>query len=190
MFSNAANNSLPFSEQDLKRALASPEGAQLLAMLRAGNGEALSQAAQAVRSGNYDGIRSALEPVLQNPAEQKLLEKLKANREKPMDQLDEALGKLLNDPGAMAQVMQLAQNLGGALPAPSPAADAPGQSAPAADPMQMLSALRTDERQASLFRALSAYLSPKRREKLERAMQLARLSGLMKAAMQLPDREE
>ncbi len=107
-----------------------------------------------------------------------------------MDQLDEALGKLLNDPGAMAQVMQLAQNLGGALPAPSPAADAPGQSAPAADPMQMLSALRTDERQASLFRALSAYLSPKRREKLERAMQLARLSGLMKAAMQLPDREE
>ncbi len=81
MFSNAANNSLPFSEQDLKRALASPEGAQLLAMLRAGNGEALSQAAQAVRSGNYDGIRSALEPVLQNPEAQKLLEKLKANRE-------------------------------------------------------------------------------------------------------------
>ncbi len=96
-----------------------------------------------------------------------------------MEQLDEALGKLLNDPGAMAQVMQLAQSLGASAPEQP---QQPPVSAP--DLMGMLSSLRTDERQATLFRALGAYLPPKRREKLERAMQLARLSGLLKVAMQ------
>ena len=46
------------------------------------------------------------------------------------------------------------------------------------------------DRRSALLAALEPYLSPARREKLRRAMQLARLSGLMKAAMQLPDREE
>ena len=78
MFSNAANNSLPFSEEDLRRALSSPEGAQLLARLRAGNGEALSRAARAVRSGDYAGARSALEPALRDPEALALLEKLAA----------------------------------------------------------------------------------------------------------------
>lgn len=80
MFSNAANNS-PFSEADLKRALASPEGARLLAILRAGNGDALNQAAQAVKTGDYAGAKTVLEPLLKNPEAQKLLEKLSANRE-------------------------------------------------------------------------------------------------------------
>ena len=102
-----------------------------------------------------------------------------------MEQLDDALGRLLNDPGAMAQVMSLAQTLGAGMQTPpEPGSDG----APQTDPEQMLSALRTDERQSTLFRALGAYLSPERREKLERAMRLARLSGLMKAALQASDR--
>ena len=98
-----------------------------------------------------------------------------------MDQLDDALGKLLNDPGAMAQVMRLAQNL---LPAQT---DAGSDATPGVD----LPAPKPDaDRRSALLAALEPYLCPARREKLRRAMQLARLSGLMKAAMQLPDREE
>lgn len=104
-----------------------------------------------------------------------------------MDQLDEALGKLLNDPGAMAQVMSLAQSLGVASAEKN---ETPEEPSPAPDLIGMLSTLKGDDRQASLFRALGPYLSPKRRKKLERAMQLARMSGLMKAALKLPDREE
>ncbi len=104
-----------------------------------------------------------------------------------MEQLDDALGRLLNDPGAMAQFMNLAQSLGAGLSETS--AEAPEGRAPTADLSQMLAAIGTDERQASLFRALGAYLSPKRREKLEKAMQLTRLLGLIKAAMQQSDQD-
>ncbi len=75
--------------------------------------------------------------------------------------------------------MSLAKSLG--------SADA-AQLAPAEteqpDLSKMRSMIRTDDRQTTLLRALGAYLAPERREKLERAVQLARLSGLMKTAMQ------
>ena len=98
-----------------------------------------------------------------------------------MEQFDDALGKLLNDPDAMAQVMRLAQNL---LPAPTEEGPEPtsGGKLPTPGP--------GGDRQSALLQALEPYLSPARREKLRRAMQLARLSGLIKTAMQLPDREE
>ena len=95
-----------------------------------------------------------------------------------MDQLEDALGKLLNDPGAMSQVMQLAQSLG-----------ASAQSAPEQETMTLAPVPAADRRSA-LLQALEPYLSPERRQKLRRAMQLARLSGLMKTVMQLPDRED
>lgn len=78
MFSNAANNSgsLPFTQADLARALASPEGRQLLALLRRDGGDALQQAAQAVKTGNYEAAKTVLEPMLQNPEAAALLGKL------------------------------------------------------------------------------------------------------------------
>ena len=96
-----------------------------------------------------------------------------------MEQLDETLGRLLSDPGAMEQIMSLAKSLGSADAAqPTPAeTEQP-------DLSKMRSMIRTDDRQTTLLRALGAYLAPERREKLERAVQLARLSGLMKTAMQ------
>ena len=77
MFSNAANNSLPFSEEDLRRALSSPEGRRLLSILRAGDGEALNRATQAVGRGDYADAQALLSPMLRNPEAQKLVEQLK-----------------------------------------------------------------------------------------------------------------
>ena len=77
MFSNAANNSLHFSEEDLRRAIASSEGRQLLSLLRSGDGEALSRAVQAVWRGDYSDAQSVLEPMLRDPEAQKLVEQLK-----------------------------------------------------------------------------------------------------------------
>ncbi|MBR4132628.1 MAG: hypothetical protein IKT99_06580 [Oscillospiraceae bacterium] len=94
-----------------------------------------------------------------------------------MDPLDEALGKLLSDPGAMAQVMSLAKTLGAEPPQEPVMADVP---APAV----------RDDRQTALFRALASYLPEKRRKKLERAMQIARLSRLAQSALVQPDPEE
>ena len=74
MFSNGANNS--FSEADLKRVLASPEGQRLLALLRTDGGGALRQAMQAVKGGDYDRAKTALEPMLQTAEAKQLLEKL------------------------------------------------------------------------------------------------------------------
>ena len=74
MFSNAANNS--FSESDLRRVLASPEGQKLLALLKTDSG-ALKQAMQAVKGGDYEGAKTALDPMLQTPEAKKLLEQLK-----------------------------------------------------------------------------------------------------------------
>ena len=75
MFSNAANNS--FSESDLRRVLASAEGQRLLALLRRDGGDALRQAMQAVKRGDYDGAKTTLEPMLQSPEAQRLLDNLK-----------------------------------------------------------------------------------------------------------------
>ena len=96
-----------------------------------------------------------------------------------MEPLDEALGKLLSDPGAMAQVMSLAQSIGAALP-----------QAPEEGPPQPAELTAPPDRQTALLRALGSYLPPKRREKLERAMQVAQLSRLARTALAQSDREE
>ena len=77
MFSNAANNSLPFSEEDLQRVLSSPEGRKLLSILRAGGGDALHQAAQAAGRGDYAGAQALLAPMLRDPEAAALVEQLK-----------------------------------------------------------------------------------------------------------------
>lgn len=77
MFSNAANNSsIPVSPEELRRVLTSPEGQKLLTLLRADGGEALKQAAKSVKQGDYDGAKTVLEPMLQNPEAQALLGRL------------------------------------------------------------------------------------------------------------------
>ncbi len=105
-----------------------------------------------------------------------------------MENLDEALDKLLNDPDVMAQVMNVAQSLGSKLPQDAP--EPKNSDVPIQGLSSMLTQLQGDNRHTALFQALRPYLSPKRREKLEKAMQLARLSSLASFALQHTDREE
>ena len=122
-----------------------------------------------------------------------------------MAEFDEKLNSILSNPDAMSQIMQLAQSLSGGQEQPSappspppPPTPAPRQSAPAQD---MLSSLaggldpklltrllpiiqelgsQQDSNARALLYALRPYLREGRQEKVERALQLARLFHLGK----------
>ena len=122
-----------------------------------------------------------------------------------MAEFDEKLNSILSNPDAMSQIMQLAQSLSGGQEQPSappspppPPTPAPRQSAPAQD---MLSSLaggldtklltrllpisqelggQQDSNARALLYALRPYLREDRQEKVERALQLARLFHLGK----------
>lgn len=94
--------------------------------------------------------------------------------------LEEKLNQILNDPDSMAQILSMAKSFGMQPEQPS---------APTAPPlmdegmmlslMQMMQQLQqTDGKQEALLCALKPYLAPHRQEKLDRAMQLARISHL------------
>ena len=112
-----------------------------------------------------------------------------------MAEFDDKLNSLLSNPDAMSQIMQLAQSLSGetASAAPPPTQPAPP---PEASPSGLLSALTgggdpsllmkllpliqelgsgQDSPARTLLYALRPYLKPERQEKVERALQLARL---------------
>lgn len=122
-----------------------------------------------------------------------------------MSQLDEKLNQLLGDPAAMAQVMQLAQQLSGTLgegggaaggspPPPPPAPDPPpGAPPPGTNPLGALdpqlltrmlplmqSLTQTSGPTQQLLAALRPFLREEKQEKLQRAAQLAKLIHLGK----------
>lgn len=119
-----------------------------------------------------------------------------------MAEFDDKLNSLLSNPDAMSQIMQLAQSLSGetasAAPPPVQPAPPPAQPAPPSgtSPSGLLSALTgggdpsllmkllpliqelgsgQDSPARALLYALRPYLKPERQEKVERALQLARL---------------
>ena len=119
-----------------------------------------------------------------------------------MAEFDDKLNSLLSNPDAMSQIMQLAQSLSGetasAAPPPVQPAHPPAQPAPPSgtSPSGLLSALTgggdpsllmkllpliqelgsgQDSPARALLYALRPYLKPERQEKVERALQLARL---------------
>lgn len=57
------SNSSP-SPEELRRVLASAEGQTLLRLLRSDGGAGLKAAAEALRKGNVEGVKSALSPLL------------------------------------------------------------------------------------------------------------------------------
>lgn len=108
-----------------------------------------------------------------------------------MAELDEKLNALLSDPGSMAQIMQLAQQLSGAMgggenaaaPAPPPPPP-PAQSEPLAglDPQVLTHLLplaqeltRDSSETMQLLYALRPFLKEEKQGKVERAARLARL---------------
>ena len=100
-----------------------------------------------------------------------------------MDNLEEKLSSLLSDPGTMQKLMSMAQSLSAAVPSDG-ANTTPAQEMPQIDlgMVQKLSGLMgqsgIDGHQKTLLNALQPYLSGGRLQKLERAMQAAKMARL------------
>jgi len=127
-----------------------------------------------------------------------------------VSEFDDKLNALLSDPGKMAQIMQMAQSISGGEKSssggsPPPSAPQPPQQATPRQPpstgtdllsslgngldpkllMRLLPLLQElggqqDSNARALLYALRPYLKPERQEKVERALQLARLFHLGK----------
>ena len=95
-----------------------------------------------------------------------------------MGELEDKLGAVLNDPRQMEQIMAMARSLmggEGAAPPPGPAPDA-GLTERLAGLMKGGGAPGGDRR--ALLESVKPWLSQGRREKLERALRMARLARL------------
>ena len=97
--------------------------------------------------------------------------------------LEEQLNAVLSNPQMMQQIMAMAQNFQSPQEAP-PIPPPPVPTLPAFDPamLQKLSGLMTqggiDKNQQQLLSALGAYINPHRVNKLEKAMQAAKMAKL------------
>lgn len=100
-----------------------------------------------------------------------------------MDDLENKLGAILQDPQMMQKIMSLAQSLGQSEPAPNQE-PSPAPAMPELDlqTLQKLSGLAgqsgIDKNQRNLLSALSPYLSRHRINKLEKAMRAAKMARL------------
>ncbi len=113
-----------------------------------------------------------------------------------MADFSEMLNGILSNPQAMQQMMALAQSLGlqgqGGQPQQAAPPAPPPQQHPQVqqqfqqpDPAQLLQGflqlskqMGGDDRQLALFQALKPFVRPERAEKLDRAIQVARISRL------------
>ena len=100
-----------------------------------------------------------------------------------MEGLEEQLQKILDDPDSMAQILSLAQSFG--LQPPGAASSEPAAPPPPPDDGfmkavfgMMQQARQSDGRQEALLLALKPYLRPERRGKIDRALQIAKISHL------------
>lgn len=105
-----------------------------------------------------------------------------------MEDMQEQMGAILNDPAMMEKIMAMAQSLQHSQPPPQPAkAEEPGFSMPNIDigMLQKLSGFASqsgvDPNQKNLLAALSPYLSSQRVNKLEKAMRAAKMARLATA---------
>ncbi len=101
-----------------------------------------------------------------------------------MDELEQKLGAVLNNPQLMQQIMSMAQAMGSQPPQTEPQKQPEQQAMPAIDP-GMLTRLAGLSRQSSidrdqqaLLKALNPYLSKDRIGRLERAMRAAKMAKL------------
>lgn len=122
-----------------------------------------------------------------------------------MEDMESKLGKILSDPGAMQQIMALAQALGSSNQPQPQQSSQPAQQSPPSSPGPQLPAARTqgadneallkmlfefskntkdDPRQLALFQALKPFLRPERAAKIDRALQAARISRAAGTALE------
>lgn len=104
-----------------------------------------------------------------------------------MADMNEMLSGILSNPQAMESIMAMAKSLGQQQQSQS----APVSTPPGADPVQLMQSLLQlsrnmsgDERQVALFQALKPFVRPDRAERLDRAIQVARISRLAGRALQ------
>lgn len=100
-----------------------------------------------------------------------------------MDDLENKLGAILNDPQMMQQIMQMAQSFN--QPGPSQEHSQPGFPEPDLSMLQKLSGFaqksNIDANQQGLLNALGPYLNHQRLSRLERAMRAAKMAGMATA---------
>ena len=119
-----------------------------------------------------------------------------------MDDFEEKLERILGNPQAMEQIMALAQSLGSDAP-PSAGSDTPAKESAepprsdslgldALDPqlltgmIQLLNQSRDGENeQIALLQALRPFVKEQRYAKLDKAIQIARMSRLIRMALEL-----
>ena len=104
-----------------------------------------------------------------------------------MEEWEDRINQVLNDPEQMEKISHLAQSLmgggDGETPSASPLEGLGLDVGMLGRVGQLLSQETGQSRQQGLLSAMKPYLSPKRQEKLDRAMKLARLSHLAKLAL-------
>ena len=103
-----------------------------------------------------------------------------------MSELEEKLGAILSNPQMMQQIAAMAQAFSGPAK-PQEQKPSPPPSLPDIGALQSLPGLmqgnKVEPEQAELLRALTPYLSQTRIQKLERAMQAAKMAGLASALL-------
>ena len=125
-----------------------------------------------------------------------------------MSEFEDKLGAILGNPDAMAQIMSLAQNLGGGTDASPPPSSPAAPVSPAPESLPDLSSLlgglgeidpqliqnglqlfsqlsASDDERVVLLQALKPFLKQDRYAKVDRAIQIARLSRVLRVAFQL-----
>ncbi len=115
-----------------------------------------------------------------------------------MDNMEDKIGSILNNPDMMQKIMTMAQSLGGSSQQepcrePPPPKNSPGpMSMPDIDlgMLQKVSGLARqssiDKDQQALLRALNPYLSRQRIRKLENAMRAAKMARIAATALNSP----
>ena len=118
--------------------------------------------------------------------------------------LEQAVSSVLQDPQQLEKILALAKAFGLSPPqAPEGASSAqplaiqtpaPREKPPSPEPPSIGELLQKagslDRRQENLLNALKPFLKPERREKIDRAMQAARISRLAGAALRGRDQKE
>ena len=106
-----------------------------------------------------------------------------------MDELEEKLGSILNDPNMMQKIMSMAQMLG-QPPAPEPPQQPTQPLTGNMDPAMLQKVFSIaqksgiDRNQQALLKALTPYLSHTRISKLEKAMRAAKIAGVATTALE------
>lgn len=113
-----------------------------------------------------------------------------------MDEMEEKLGSILNNPQMMQQIMAMAQALGHSQPQTPPEPPPEPQPTPPPQPalpnldaatlqrvMGLARQTGIDRNQQALLRALGPYLSRDRIRRLEKAMQAAKMANLVSSAL-------